>query len=174
MVLVAQGAADAARILGDYLRKMYDYEKKLAVWRQKSTNAQAIATRHQQDQARYLAQIQTFNIDRSLGTPVGGRPVSPGLAPPPFKEAKPAAPAAPADLHVTVFHNAEHRLPRARPGARYWEIRVMNGRAGRAGQHRVVVLFGDDTGMVEAKYCSIDHYGTGQSSRATLPSFSRF
>jgi len=169
---VVEGAAEAARSLAAYLAQLAVYEANLAVWQRSFNQHAAMVEQHRRALERYQKEIVAWNADRSLGTPVGGRPVNPGMKPADFHVPRPVRPIAPAALHHQVYQNTDGQLPAAPRGYAYHEAQVSQGRDGTRGQHRVVVLADDATGAITKRYCTSDHYGDNR--RSTRVSFTSF
>jgi hypothetical protein len=168
---VVKGAAEAARELRVYLLKLAVYENDLANWQLDRANYERDLQLYERENARYPEKVSKWNLDRSLGGWVGERPMRPEK-PAPFVDPRPVRPDAPNDLHHRIYNNSDGALPKAPKGCSYHEARVGRDRLNGAGQHRIVVLAVDATGVVSDQYCTSDHYG--DNARNSRPSWTKF
>lgn len=169
---VVEGATNAASELSIYLKALAKYEKTHDIWVKERNKHAAAQAQYEKRQARYKKDIQEWNIDRSLGLPIGGRPINPGPPPPAFNREEPRRPRTPPGLHHKHYQNRDGALPSPGKGQSYHEAQVAQARDGQRGQHRIVLLADDMTGQVRKKWCTSDHYG--DNARKTRASWTPF
>lgn len=169
---VVEGAANVASDLGIYLKALAKYEKAHDLWLKERNKHNAAMAQYERRQARYKKDIQEWNIARSLGSPVAGRPINPGPPPLAFNQEEPRRPPTPQGLHHKFYQNRDGALPVPGKGQSYHEAQVSQARDGQRGQHRIVVLADDMTGLVRKKWCTCDHYG--DNARKTRSSWTSF